>query len=196
MVFVLMVLAWLQSLCILAFDFNPFDSQKLKKRHSCFASMSNGIFYGAGILELIIPVIICIYICAIWSSNNINDSFLRLPLLFYILVLASDLIQRAIIQIAFFKWKCTKEPDKEFEDKPYEDEVTMQGSGPRRMGSFLSFGEDIYSMLYVACLNSDYHFYNQHVIQQFPELKEMESHGQKSKDTVNQADNDKEGASA
>ncbi len=54
-------------------------------------------------------------------------------------------------------------------------DVTPQiGSGARRLGSYLELGEDIYSMLYVACLNADYHFYNQYVLDKLEDLHDQE----------------------
>ncbi len=44
------------------------------------------------------------------------------------------------------------------------DTPTNLGSGARRIRSHLELDEDIYAMLFVACLNSDYHFYLEHVM--------------------------------
>lgn len=42
------------------------------------------------------------------------------------------------------------------------EKVRPDGSGPHRIGSPIQMNEDVYSMLFVSCLNSDYYYYYEH----------------------------------
>ncbi len=85
------ILALLQAGTILALIFNPFDSRRLMKRYKCFAISAKVIFYGCCIMQVLLPITSFIYIVSLWSSNNISESYLRLPLPFYIILLVLDL---------------------------------------------------------------------------------------------------------
>jgi hypothetical protein len=47
----------------------------------------------------------------------------------------------------------------DFSDQDYIKMVREPGEGPVRIGLSMSLDEDIYSMLFVACIDPDYLFY-------------------------------------
>ena len=181
MVTTVAVLASLEAFFILAVTFNPFERNLLKKKYRCFRVTAKVIYYGSLTLQLLISITMFIYILSLWNSNNISDCFLKLPFLFYLIVIAIDFVVRAIVNIGLIisrllnKDKEENPVEKKDEDEAYIDIVPSIGSGARRLGSYLELGNDIYSMLFVACLNADYHFYNTKVITEFKDLHDGET---------------------
>ncbi len=65
------------------------------RRYKCFAISAKTIYYGCCIMQVLLPITIFIYIVSLWSSNNISESYLRLPLLFYLILIGLDFFVRA-----------------------------------------------------------------------------------------------------
>lgn len=116
------ILAWFQAGAILALIFNPFDSDRLRKRYKFFDITAKTIFYGCCIMQVLLPITIFIYIVFLWSPNNISDSYLRLPLLFYLILLGLDFFVRADHSYGLFVGRLMYQPEDEDEEPNAEPE--------------------------------------------------------------------------
>lgn len=97
MVKVVLVFALVKALACLLLIFNPFESKRYKLKYQCFKQASSVTFYSSMIIQIVLPILSYIYCGALWSSNQIADSWIRLWLLTYLLINALDSLYRLLI---------------------------------------------------------------------------------------------------
>ena len=96
MVTTLAILASIQAFGTLCLIYNPFDRKTLTANNKCFWLLSQVFFYGSNAIAIFVPLVVFTYCGVLWNSNDIPKSFIKVPLIFYLMVAAFDYIPRTI----------------------------------------------------------------------------------------------------
>lgn len=99
MVTALAILASIQAFGTLCLLFNPFDRKTLKDKSACIRVMADIFFYGSNAIAIFVPLIVFTYCGVLWNSNDIPKSFIKVPLIWYLMVSAFDYIPRTLISV-------------------------------------------------------------------------------------------------